>query len=139
MELHGFPWVPHGHKKNKGENTMKTIKLPVNQELVNYVERLSYEEASYKDVILTLLDAHKGDTDGSAIDNPVFKSYQEKYASIKAEYEMAKNEVTNQYVPDCLAGHQYDWNLDFSTNELTITVRCDCGVAALEEYLCAKN
>ena len=115
---------------------MKQITITVNQELVNYIERLSYEEASYKDIIVTLLEAHKNDADGSAIDNPVFKSYQEKYAKAKSEYELAKNQITKEYIPECLINHNYDWNLDFSTNELTITVNCDCGTAALEEYLC---
>lgn len=115
---------------------MKTITVTVNQELVDYIERLSYEEASYKDIIMTLLEAHKGDTDGSAIDNPVFKAYQEKYAKAKSEYELAKTQITKEYIPECIIDHKYDWNLDFSTNELTITVYCDCGVAALEEYLC---
>lgn len=118
---------------------MKTIKVSVNQELVDYVERLSYEEESYKDVIMTLLEAHKNDPDGSSIDNPTFKAYQEKYARAKAEYEMAKKEITNQYIPDCLLEHQHDWKLDFASNELTINVYCDCGIAALEEYLCQKR
>lgn len=117
----------------------KTMTLEVNQELVNYIERLSYEEASYKDIILTMLEIHKGDADGSAVDNPVFRAYQEKYSKAKAEYELAKERITKEYIPDCLKNHQTDWNLDFETNVLTITVSCDCGVEALEEYLCHKN
>ena len=116
-----------------------TIKVEVNQEMVNYVERLSYEESSYKDIITTMLEMHKGDPDGSAIDNPVFKAYQEKYAKAKAEYEMAKQQITRDFVPECLQDHQTDWNLDYATCELTITVYCDCGKAALEEYLCRRN
>ena len=111
----------------------KTVE--VSQDLVNYIERLDYEATSYKDVILTLLDAHKGDTDGSAIDNPVFKSYQEKFSKIKAEYDLAKNQITQEYIPDCLKEHQVDWSLEYSTCLLTINVKCDCGVEALGKYL----
>lgn len=114
----------------------KTIKVTVDQELVNYIERLSYEEAAYKDIILTLLETHKGDPDGSSVDNPVFRSYQEKYSKAKAEYELAKERITKEYIPDCLKDHQTDWSLDFGTNLLAITVSCDCGIEALEEYLC---
>lgn len=118
---------------------MKSFTVNVNQELVNYIERLAYEESSYKDVIMTLLEMHKGDPDGSSIDNPVFKAYQEKYANAKAEYEMAKNQITEEYIPDCLKEHKTEWNLDFATGELKISVLCECGEKILEEYLCREN
>ena len=118
---------------------MKKYIVEVNQELVNYIERLSYEEASYKDVIMTMLEAHKGDVDGTVVDNPVFKSYQEKYSQVKAEYEMAKAQVTEEYVPDCFKEHRVEWSLDFNTNELTVSVLCDCGEKILEDYLCQRN
>ena len=118
---------------------MKKFTVEVNQELVNYIERLSYEESSYKDVIMTMLEAHKGDPDGSTIDNPVFKAYQEKYSRAKAEYELAKQKVTDEYIPDCLKEHQTEWNLDFATNVLTVSVLCECGEKVLEDYLCQRS
>ena len=118
---------------------MKTYTVEVNQELVNYIERLSYEEASYKDVILTMLEAHQNDTDSSVIKSPVFRAYQEEYSRVKAEYEMAKKQITEEYIPDCLKDHRTEWNLDFTTNELTISVLCECGEKILEDYLCRKS
>lgn len=114
----------------------KKLDLVVDQELVDYIERLSYEESSLKDIILTYLDAHKADADDSAVNNVVFASYQEKHFKAKTEYELAKQRVTHEYIPACLENHQYDWNLDYATNVLTITVYCECGIKALEEYLC---
>lgn len=118
---------------------MNKLVVTVGQELVNYIERLSYEEASYKDIILTMLENHKNDADGSSIDNPVFKAYQDKYSNAKTEYELAKSKITAEYIPECLREHQCDWNLDYSTCKLTITVKCECGQAALEEYLACKE
>lgn len=112
------------------------LEITVSQELVDYIERLSYEEASYKDIILTYMDAHKDDVDDSAVNSAVFKSYQDKHIKAKAEYELAKTKITNEYIPSCLVDHKYSWNLDYVTNILTITVECDCGIKALEEYLC---
>ena len=117
----------------------KELKIEVSQELVDYVERLSFEESSLKDIITTYLDIHKSDKDDTAINNPIFESYQRKYVAAKTEYELAKKKITAEYVPECLLNHQYDWSLDFSLNILTINVKCDCGIAALEEYLKEKS
>ena len=117
----------------------KVLKLEVSQELVDYIERLSFEEASLKDIITTYLDLHKEDKDDSAINNPIFESYQKKYLAAKTEYELAKKRITAEYIPDCLLDQQYDWNLDFSSNILTINVKGESSVAVLNEYLDSFN
>lgn len=111
------------------------IKIEVAQELVNYIERLQYEVDAYKDVITTLMNAHVGDSDGAFVNSAVFTSYSEKFAEAKAEYELAKEQMTQQYIPSCLTEHNTSWALDFATCQLTITVNCECGQAALDEYL----
>ena len=113
-----------------------SITIVVDQELVDYIERLDFEYLSLKDIIVTYLDLHKTDTDDSAINNAVFTSYQNKYNKAKVEYELAKKQLTDQYIPSCLYDHKYSWSLDYSSNVLTITVECECGIKALEEYLC---
>lgn len=125
--------------ESKIELNGNKIEIRVDQQLVDYIERLSYEEASLKDIILTYMDAHKSDADDSAINNPIFKSYQDKYIAAKSEYEIAKNRITKEYIPTCIENHKYEWNLDFETNILTIEIKCDCGIEALKEYLCSLN
>lgn len=113
----------------------KSFDVVVPQEFVDYVERLSYEEASFRNIVLTYLDLHKTDVDDTAINNPVFQSYQKKFMEASTAYELAKSKITKDFVPECLKNHQVEWNLDFNTNTLTITVKCDCGVEVLNEYL----
>lgn len=117
----------------------KSFVVIVPQEFVNYVERLSYEESSLRNIIITYLDMHKSDTDDTAINNPIFQSYQKKYMDASTAYEIAKSKITKDFVPECLSNHQVNWNLDFNTNELTITVNCDCGIEVLDEYLLSKS
>lgn len=117
----------------------KAFEVEVTEELANYIEKLDYEAMAYKDIIITMLEAHKNDQDSSCIDSPVFKAYQEKFSNAKAEFDLAKNSITNEFIPDCLKGHKIDWNLNYSTKILTVNVYCDCGEKALEEYLCSKE
>lgn len=113
----------------------KIIKIEVNQELVNYIQRLHFEKETRQEVIRTLIENHQNDIDASVLESSAFKTYSEQLSATTMEYELAKQEMSNQFVPECLANHQYEWNLDFGANELRITVHCDCGIAAIEEYL----
>lgn len=113
---------------------MKQIKINVTQETVNYLQRLNYEVQTREEIITKLLEMHKDDADDSLFISKPFLKYSEELSRIKAEYELAKSEVEKLCVPEFLYGqHQYNWNIDFATNEMTIDVLCDCGVKALEE------
>ena len=113
---------------------MKQIKLNVTQEMVNYLQKLNFEVQTREEIVTKLLEMHKDDTDDSLFVSKPFVKYSEELARVKAEYELAKVEVEKLYIPKTLYGiHQYNWNIDFSTNEMTIDVLCECGVRALEE------
>lgn len=113
---------------------MKQIKLIVTQEMVNYLQRLSFEVQTREEIITKLLETHKDDVDDSLFISKPFLKYSEELSRIKAEFELAKIEVENLYIPDVLRGvHQYKWNVDFATNEMTIDVLCECGIKALED------
>ena len=113
---------------------MKQIKLVVTQEMVNYLQRLSFEVQTREEIITKLLETHKDDIDGSLFTSKPFLKYSEELSRIKAEFELAKSEVENIYIPEVLRGkHKYNWNVDFMTNELTIDVLCECGIEAIAD------
>lgn len=112
---------------------MKKIEINVTQEMVNYLQRLNYEVFTREEIITKLIEMHKNDADDSLFISKPFLKYSEELSRVKAEYEMAKLEVEKLYVPEVLYGkHQYNWNVDFITNIMTIDVLCECGIAALE-------
>lgn len=113
---------------------MKQIKLVVTQEMVNYLQRLSFEVQTREEIITKLLETHKDDVDDSLFTSKPFLKYSEELSRVKAEFELAKLEVEKLYIPKVLYGlHQYKWNVDFSTNEMTIDILCECGIKALED------
>lgn len=56
-----------------------------------------------------------------------------KLAESEAEFELAKQAITETYVPDYLEGHQTEWNLDYATKVLTINILCDCDIPELDK------
>ena len=112
---------------------MKQIKINVTQEMIDYLQRLNFEIQTREEIITKLIEMHKDDSDDSLFVSKPFIKYSEELARVKAEYELAKVEVEKLYIPKVLYGaHQYNWNIDFATNEMTIDVLCACGSEALE-------
>ena len=113
---------------------MKQIKINIKQEMIDYIQRLNFEVQTREEIITKLLEMHKDDSDDSLFVSKPFLKYSEELSRVKAEYELAKVEVEKLYIPKELYGkHQYNWSIDFSTNEMTIDVICECGIKVLEE------
>lgn len=113
---------------------MRQIKIDITQEMINYLQRLNFEVQTREEIITKLLEIHKDDSDDSLFTSKPFLKYSEELSRVKAEYELAKLEVEKLYIPKVLYGkHQYNWNIDFSTNEMTVDVICECGIKALDE------
>lgn len=110
---------------------MRTLKIEISQELVNYIERLHFEVEQRKDIIQRIIEAHADDTDTKVLTSPAFKAYSAELSDFVAEYEIAKEELQDEYIPKYLEGHQLNWRLDFSNKMLVIDVMCDCEIAEL--------
>jgi len=112
---------------------MKQITIIVPQEVTNELQRASMEATSRQGVIDRYLEKHMDDADSSAIEAKPFKHFMSLLAEAEAEFELAKEAITNTYVPDYLREHDVDWMLDYATNVLTITINCDCDIPELEK------
>lgn len=111
---------------------MRTIKINVNSDTVNYIERLHFEVEQRKDIIQRLIEAHAGDTDAAVLTSPAFNVYSAELSDFVAEYELAKHELEEKFIPDYLKGHQIQWQLDFANNQLKIDILCNCEIPELE-------
>ena len=111
---------------------MRNIKIDVNKETVNYIERLHYEVDQRKDIIQRLIESHANDEDASVLTSPAFKAYSSELSEFVAEYENAKSELQNNYVPEYLNGHQLKWTLDFVNNIMNIEILCGCSIPELD-------
>ena len=87
----------------------------VNQESLDYLERLAYEVDGKVNLIDYILTSHKNDTDNSIINSKPFQHLLQDYEKASAEYLVAKtifekeNNLTNK-----------KWNLDFLTGICTV-------------------
>lgn len=86
----------------------------VDEEKVANVERYAYEFEARKSVVSEML-AQNMDTSTTS-----FAEYQKELVKYKVLFENAKKEVENEYVVD-VDGWR-NWNLDYKTRTLTITV-----------------
>ena len=86
-----------------------------NQEMINYLERLSFEEARNRE----LIDTVAKDNDG-LFNEEYYKWLHKEYMSVAYEFDQAKKEFAEKE----LAEHymkEIDWNLDFKSGIVTIT------------------
>lgn len=88
----------------------------MDEETVNELTRAHYDYENYKDVIQSCLDIHKLDPDDSFINSVIFKSYQDKMNEAFTVYNKLKAKLEHDY-----SLMNTNWNLDFSTGELTYT------------------
>lgn len=111
---------------------MRTVEVIVPQETINELQRCEFEVNSRQGVIERYLDKHMNDEDGSAIESKPFKHFMSLLAEAEAEFELAKNKVTEEFLPSYLVGHECEWIIDYQTKIMTITVKCDCDIPELD-------
>lgn len=96
--------------------------IEIKQEVTNYIQRLFFEVEARKDVIATLLDSHKADENIDLLVSPVFLEYSKQLTQAKAEYEIAKGELDAFIPKEILKNRKFDWNLNFASSQLELTV-----------------
>lgn len=110
-------------------NIMNKFTLSVNEETCNYLQRLSYEVTTRKDVIATLLEANKDAADSSVLDSVPFKHYHKLLEEAEYAYGVAKDEFYASLKPivDKREGREnveFAWQIkDFSEHLVYITVK----------------
>jgi hypothetical protein len=84
----------------------------IDQNVVNYIQKLQYEYESRKDVIIHILSNNLPVGD-------IFIQYQKDYEKSFEAYLLAKDNLTATYIPKDLKN--VSWVLDFYTNILEIS------------------
>lgn len=86
-----------------------------NQEIINKLESLGFETSSRSELLAHMLRTGMLPSDAS------FKAYHKEYQEFFVQYEAAKAEFEREYVMPLLKdGQAVNWNLNYSTHELTI-------------------
>lgn len=113
---------------------MKTIVIDIPEEVINETQRAGFEVDSRRGVIDRYLEKHMNDEDESAINSKPFVHFMSLLAEAEAHFELAKSVIENDYVPEFLKGHDYEWFVDYSNCTMTVTVKCDCHIPELDNW-----
>lgn len=109
---------------------MRTIKVLVDKEKANYLERVNYELMFTKDIIQRLIELHPDDP--NLINSATFKAYQRQGSELQAEYSLLCSEFEEKYVPASVKGHKFNWIIYNNSNEMNINILCDCEIEGIE-------
>lgn len=107
----------------------KEIRLTVTEEQTNYLQRLGVDIDNRVFIIDRLFANHAEDTDGSFLENKLFKEYMNELETVKAEYEFAKQAFGEKILRpqvEKLSGEgvEFDWAIkDFSVGEAEIYIK----------------
>ncbi len=102
---------------------MKTMKVQVNEDVVNDIQLKDVEAQMSKEVIVQIIESHKFEEDTSFMESPVFKAYQKDSADKQIAFEKAKNDMAESNIPAHLRDSVKEWNLNYFTCELTLTIQ----------------
>ena len=109
---------------------MRIKKIDCPNDLLDELQRLTYELAAEGSVVDRYIDRHINEP--SLLESPIFVKYSQSIAEKTAKFEMLKDVVTNDIL-EPLAGHEFDWQMDFIHGKIIVTVKCDCEIPWLEE------
>lgn len=99
---------------------MAKYEIKINEEMVNYMERLSFEVEGSKRIIKEIIMDNVSNP--SVLEGETFKKFNQRFEEKHAAFEIAKSELEKNYIPEVLNGVAFNWNLDFSTGIMTLDI-----------------
>lgn len=110
---------------------MRKIIIEIDKKDAEYLERLNFELGFAKDVIQRILESHSNDPE--MIKSKAFAAYQKKGAELEAEYKTASASLEQKYIPEKLRGHKCSWILPLDSNQMEITIHCNCKIEGIKD------
>ncbi len=96
--------------------------IKVDEEVVADIQAKDISAKTAEDIIAKMIDQHQLDTDTSFMKSPVFREYQKEATAKRLEWERAKDAMALKFIPEKLSDKVKSWNLNYGTNELTLTL-----------------
>lgn len=101
---------------------MKPVFYEVAGDVVENVQAADFKVQSMVEVMVTLIEKHTGDSDGSFLDSPVVTQYQSMIEEAKKESDNLRADMLKQTVPEDVLSVAGDWKLDYGTGQLMVMV-----------------
>ena len=100
---------------------MRKIIVKVDKEKATELERVNFELNFVKDIVQRVIESHPSDLE--LINGDTLMSYNKRGAELQRKYAALANEME---------GHQYSWIIPNNSDEMTITIKCNCEIPELE-------
>ena len=101
---------------------MKKYNITLPNDVVLYMQRLHMENVAMSNILSNIFMGQIEST------NERYEKFLNDYKNNSFEYIMAKEAITNTFVPEKLKSHDTSWYINFETNCLEVTQHCDCEV-----------
>lgn len=92
---------------------MNIIECKINEDKLNYCERLYLEYACKKDIITSMFELHKFDNDASVLESIPFKHYEDEFAKAKIAYDIMMKDINDTIVPEEYKKESNRFEIDF--------------------------
>lgn len=99
------------------------LNLPVEE--VNYLQRFAFEMEAQKRIVKEIIVDNPENP--AILESGTFKKYHELYQASATAFDVARDAIQNKFVPKELSRFGTDtfWNLEYSTNQMTIDFKGD--------------
>lgn len=98
----------------------KVINIP--EDVVADIETKDLKCQSLSAILKDLIETHSKDEDTSFMTSPVIMALQKQITDARKDWEDAKNAMALKYINDVDSKHTTNWNLNYGTCELTLTL-----------------
>lgn len=89
-------------------------KISIGEDLCNYIESLHYETNAMQDLLMRMKNS---------TDEELNEFWMNKYVEKYTEYNIAKQQLEQEYVIPKYGDSAVSWNLDFASREIEVEVR----------------
>lgn len=100
----------------------KEIKVKLTEEEVEALQELDCQVESMKAIMVNLIDMHSMDNNTKVIESPMVAAYQKKITQATKEFNSAKDAIVNKYIDNESQKKVTNWEVSYSTCELTYTM-----------------
>lgn len=104
------------------------FEIELEDEVINYLERLSLETNSKEAIIARIIEMHSADNNVSVLDSAVFKHYEKEHQRSLYEYELAKSELQKRLQEEVIkrtndSNVSFNWVIEnFANKKAKVTI-----------------
>ena len=99
----------------------KELTIKITEESRDYIQRAYMEYRSKQDIIASVFDIHKYDTDAAILESVPFKHYEKEFEKAKLVYDTALSESEKNYIEEEIRNKGAFFVVDFDECVLKVT------------------